>query len=197
MGTSGSRLRHSYVDRSDPVYETEFDNPEELDNWLLEGGLSAKIEKGVLILESRNLPDTERRNQDHLVYWLKQEIPADFLLEFTVRPQDRNKGLNIIFFNARGVNGESIFDPRLEARDGLFKSYTKGDLNSYHISYWSGGRGHANVRKNRGFQLVASGKDMITTGISKSFQKISLYKRSGHIRMAVDDIIAIRYEDDN
>jgi hypothetical protein len=104
--------------------------------------------------------------------------------------------LNIVFINARGINGENIFDPALAPRTGVFKQYHSGDLNSYHISYWAGDRGHANLRKNKGFALVASGNDLIRDAPEGSFQTIRVYKKGGLIRMMVDDVVSLAYDDD-
>lgn len=186
------------VDWKNPVYSTEFNKPQVLDDWKLEGGKQASIVDGKLVLESRSAPKgtDPKRNPNHLVYWLKKEMPADFLLEFTLKPLDRKFGLNIVFFNARGTSGQSIFDPSLQTRDGLFKQYYGGDLNNYHISYWAGDRGSSNIRKNRGFHLVGSGQDLVATGAKDAFQTVRLYKRGGVIRLMVDDVIVAAYDDD-
>ena len=63
----------------------------------------------------------------------------------------------LVFLNARAVNGANVFGPAFQSRTGVFKQYHSGDLNSYHISYWAAGRGFANLRKNHGFHLAASG----------------------------------------
>ncbi|NQU37221.1 MAG: DUF1961 family protein [Actinobacteria bacterium] len=159
------------VDREHPVYETTFDEEAVLEDWILEGGKRASISNGNLVLESEPREGKAPEDPNHLVFWLKEEMPADFLLEFTVRPQNRQDGLNIIFFNARGVNGASIFDPALQPRNGVFKQYHSGDLNSYHISYWAAGRGFANLRKNHGFHLATSGIDYIMSGKPREFQR--------------------------
>lgn len=177
------------VNWSNAVYQTTFDDPAELENWKLEGGKRMSVENGKLVLETTG-------EDDPLVCWLKAEAPADFLLEFTVRPQNRKQGLNIVFFNARGIHGESIFDPLLKPRDGTFKQYTQGDLNNYHISYWAAARGTAHVRKNPGFGQVANGKDLIAGAPADAFQVVRIYKRGGKIRLMVDDIIAVAYDDD-
>ena len=96
---------------------------------------------------------------------------------------------------SRGAS-ESIFDPALAPRDGLFKLYHSGDLNCYHISYWAAGRGTANCRKNRGFHLVAEGKDLVTDGPAGTFQTVRIYKRGGKIRCTVDDVLSVAYDDD-
>lgn len=188
----GKRFTPSEVDYSNIVYESSFDNQAVLDDWRLEGGKRMSIAEGNMVLESQ--PTDDDRN--HLVCWLRREVPADFLLEFTVRPQDRKKGLNIVFFNVRGVNGKSIFDPTLQERNGVFKQYHSGDLNNYHVSYWAGDRGFSNLRKNHGFHLVSSGKDYIIAGGPREFQTVQIYKRAEKIRVAVDGLIAVAFDDD-
>lgn len=183
------------VDWAHPVYTTTFDNDDALADWKMEGGRRMSIVDGRLVMESDPSGPKPAATDNHLVCWLTKEMPADFLLEFKVRPQDRTKGLNIVFFNARGLHGESIFDPALKPRSGIFAQYHSGDLNNYHISYWAGERGTANVRKNAGFQLVATGKDLVVRAPADAFQTIRLYKRGGTIRFIVDDVIAVAFDD--
>lgn len=155
-----------------------------------------RVIDGKLALESAEGSVRSEIGANHLVCWLTKEIPADFLLEFSVRPQNRKQGLNIVFFNARGLHGEGVFDSSLAPRNGLFKQYHSGDLNNYHVSYWAGDRGTANVRKNRGFHLVATGPDLIVQAPAEAFQTVRLYKRGGQIRLTVDDIVSVAYDDD-
>lgn len=191
---AGTRFVPEDVDWAHPVYTTSFDDPNELTQWKLEGGKRAAIEDGNLILEST--PPVEGEESDHLVFWRDQVFPADFLLEFTFRPQSREKGLAIVFFNARGIQGEGIFEPVLKPRHGVFKQYHSSDLNCYHISYWAGARGTANIRKNAGFNLVATGPDLVSPGPAGEFQKIRVYKKGGLIRLIIDDVISAAWDDD-
>ena len=101
------------VDWDHPVYKTSFDDCSALEDWKLEGGLRMSVTDGNLVLESRSGSTASEADADHLVCWLAREIPADFLLEFSVRPSNRKQGLNIVFFNTRGLGGESIFDAAL------------------------------------------------------------------------------------
>lgn len=188
----GKPFKPADIDYANPVYETSFDDEAVLRDWRLEGGKQMSIAEGKLVLQSE--PTSDDRN--HLVCWLTEEVPADFLLEFTVRPQNRKQGLNIVFFNARGVNGKSIFDPSLQKRNGIFKQYHSGDLNNYHVSYWAAERGFSNLRKNRGFDLVSSGKDYIIAGDPDAFQTVQIYKRGGKIRVMVDGLVAVAFDDD-
>lgn len=192
----GQRFAPGDINWAHPVYETTFDDASALGDWRLEGGRRMGIEDGKLVLESDAGGERPAPTDNHLVCWLAREMPADFLLEFSVRPRDRKRGLNIVFFNARGIGGESIFDPALQARNGLFAQYHSGDLNNYHISYWAGDRGTANLRKNKGFALVATGPDLLVGGPTEAFQTIRVYKKGGTIRMMVDDIISVAFDDD-
>jgi len=184
------------VDWKHPIYATRFEEPAVLKDWRLEGGQRMTVAGGHLVLESDPTSSRSDPEPNHLVCWLTREIPADFLLEFGVRPQDRRRGLNIVFFNARGLNGESIFAPSLHARNGLFPQYHSGDINNYHISYWTGGRGTSNLRKNRGFHLAAIGQERVENAPADRFQTIRVYKRGGMIRLTVDGRLALSYDDD-
>ncbi|MBC8356383.1 MAG: DUF1961 family protein [Planctomycetes bacterium] len=189
----GKRFVPLDVDFRHSVYEATFDHPDELKDWKLEGGDVARVtDDGNLLLKS----------EKHQVFWLTKQIPADFLLEFTVRPHDRKQGLNIVFFNTTGLNGEDIFKSPIKPRDGSFKQYWDGDLKSYHVSYWEGAGanagtrgGRANLRKNKGKVLIASGNDLITSGETGTFQTVRIYKRGGVIRVMVDDVVAVAYDD--
>ncbi|MBC8355988.1 MAG: DUF1961 family protein [Planctomycetes bacterium] len=190
----GKRFVPSDIDFGRPVYEALFDDPDELGDWKLEGGDVARVtDDGDLLLKS----------EKHQVFWLAKQIPADFLLEFTVRPHDRKQGLNIVFFNTTGLSGENIFKSPIKPRDGSFKQYWDGDLKSYHVSYWAGAGanagtrgGQANLRKNKGKTLIASGNDLITGGETGTFQTVRIYKRGGTIRVMVDDVVAVACDDD-
>lgn len=196
----GTKWTAEDVDQSQPVYQSSFDDAAALADWKLEGGKRASVVDGKLVLESKN-EGIPAENKNHLVCWLVKEMPADFLLEFSMRPRDRRDGLNIVFFNTRGVHGESIFDPSLAPRDGTFTQYHSGDLKNYHVSYWAsslenGPRNDANLRKNPGHKIVAVGKDLVTPAPADAFQTIRLYKRGGTIRLTVDDIASVAYDDD-
>lgn len=189
----GQRFVPDDVDWQRPVYASTFDDKAALKDWKLEGGRRMSIADGRLVLESH--ADREAK-EGHLVCWLTRELPADFLVEFKMRPRDRKDGLAILFFNTRGMRGENLFDPALAPRSGDFKQYHSGELNGYHVSYWAGERGTANIRKNKGFTLVATGPDLVVQAPAESFQTIRLHKRGGHIRLMVDDIVSVAFDDD-
>jgi hypothetical protein len=80
--------------------------------------------------------------------------------------------------------------PYLPFESGFFSA-------DYHISYWAGERGTANVRKNAGFRWVATGKDSVVLAPADAFQIVRLYKRGGRIRLTVDDVIEAAFDDDD
>ncbi len=184
------------IDRARAVYVATFDDPCVLADWRLEGGRRIAVEAGRLVLESDTTSLRSEARGNHLVAWLDREIPADFCLEFSVRPQNRRRGLNIVFFSTRGRSGRSIFDPSLTPRDGTFRQYHSGDLDGYHVSYWAGDRGSSHLRKNHGFHLLAEGPDLVADAPPDSFQRVRLYKRGGLIRLSVDGRIALEHQDD-
>ncbi|GHC05645.1 DUF1961 family protein [Cerasicoccus arenae] len=185
----------SEIDWEYPVYRSNFTDETVLGDWVLEGGESMQVIDGCFVLESEGL-QTRPAPGNHLVAWLKPEIPADFYLEFDFRPEDKSQGLAIIFFNTRGTQGEPVLDPDLAPRDGTFVQYHSGDLDGYHLSYWSGARKGVNLRKNHGFTLLGAGQDLIVADSTDEFQRVGLYKRGGTIRYFVDGELALEYVDD-
>ena len=195
--------------RLDAVYEADFSKPlkfireddlfsdgkrirkPEGVDWVLEGASQAWVEKGRLHLKN---------DPDHLVFWNLREFPADFLLEFGVSPADSNCGLAIVFFAARGLKGESIFDLGQPYRGGLFVKYTNGPLNSYHTSYWATSeegrpRGTAHIRKNTGFHMVAMGKDFVA-GQGPGPHRVRILKVGGKMQVEANGRISVAWEDD-
>jgi hypothetical protein len=130
--------------------------------------------------------------------WCPENFPENFIAEWDVQIVSKY-GLCIVFFAANGDNGKSIFDPSLAKRNGIFKQYHSGDINSYHISYYAatplGVRSMANMRKNKGFYLVANGPTGIEYG-DKSVHKIKLIKEGGHTQLAVNGKKIIDFTDD-
>jgi len=160
-------------------------------DWVLEGKASARIENGRLVLKN---------DPGHLVFWNTREFPANVLIEFGASPADSDQGLNIVFFAAKGRDGEGIFDLNQPMRDGDFKTYHSGAINCYHTSYWAvdpGGkaRGTAHIRKNSGFSLVAMGRDFVA-GQGAGPHRVRVLKLGNQITVEASGKIEIRWEDD-
>ena len=211
----------------DPVYETDFENPEEhkiVDeskelikdgerqplpegtDWVYEGVDKAWIEDGKLWIGSEDadlkFQEGLKRARYHSVLWNTREFPEDFLLEFTFT-QTRKTGLNIVFFAAKAgeeAGGGSIFKPGLPKRRGRFNNYTKGPIDSYHISYFAttprgNARGHSNMRKNSGFHLVAEGKDFISDIEDPGPHTVRVLKVGPEVTLEVNGKIALEWTD--
>lgn len=160
-------------------------------DWVLEGKAGARVEDGRLILKN---------DPDHLVFWNTREFPSNVLIQFDMSPADSNKGLNIVFFAARGRDGGSIFAPDQPMRDGVFKNYHSGALDCYHTSYWASNpdgtaRGTAHIRKNFGSNLVAMGRDFIV-GQGAGPHRVRVLKLGNRITVEADGKIEVRWEDD-
>ena len=164
--------------------------PESMD-WVLEGKATARVENGRLFLKN---------DSGHLVFWNTHEFPADVLIEFSVSPADSNKGLNIVFFAAKGRDGGNIFDLGQPMRDGDFKTYHSGAINCYHTSYWAvdpegAARGTSHIRKNQGFHIVAMGRDFIA-GQGSGPHRVRVLKLGNRITVEANGKIEVRWEDD-
>jgi hypothetical protein len=167
--------------------------PREFD-WVLEGPGSAWTERAVLHVT--NAPhQNEPGHPGHVVLWNTQIFPANFLLEFGFSPKDSNKGLAIIFFSATAKSGGDIFGLKQARRAGIFRNYHSGDINCYHTSFWAMPRKTANLRKNYGFHLVASGKDYIA-GQGPGPHKVRLLKVNGKIELETSGKLALSWQDD-
>jgi len=173
-------------------YSNSFLNADSLMDWKMEGQAEWKVENDGLHLYSP-------QQSKHHVLWCPISIPADFIAEWEAKNLNPEAGLCIIFFAACGKNGEDIFSEKLMPRKGIFKQYTQGDINNYHISYYANNpfekrRNQANLRKNIGFKKVQSGE----LGIPKSSTEVhhcKLISCKGRILFYVDQKKVIDWTD--
>ncbi len=175
------------------LLEDTFDKPWE-ENWVLEGPGILTQEDGRLRMQE---PDPEAEGANNVVLWHTQDFPRDFVAEWEFTPNEV-AGLCIVFFCAKGINGEDIFDEALAPRDGSFVGYINGDINSYHISYFRNTCGRSPncaLRKNVDFYRASAGYDYIPLEAGLT-SRITLVKRGAHIQFAVNDRICIDWVDD-
>jgi acetyl esterase len=162
-------------------------------DWQMEGPGDLEFQDGWMHMQSPG-------EAGHHVFWCPADFPASFIAEWEAQHMNSEWGLCIVFFAAMGAKGESIFDPELPPRDGTFRQYIRGAINSYHISYYANtpddpNRARANLRKNNMFALLQSGQEGIPTR-SDTGHRIRLVKQDGHIRLYVDDRKVIDHRDD-
>ncbi len=183
--------------RGETIYQCGFAVQDAVSNWVMEGEGSCSFDDGWMTIASTE-PDSEE-GRGNSVFWCPEDFPADFIAEWDIQPLSEH-GLCIVFFAAKGIRGESIFDPSLNERNGIFCQYTRGDINSYHISYYANTpfnprRATSNLRKNSGFHLVSAGPPGIPA-FSRDICHVALIKQSGRILLGVDGKKIIDYVDD-
>lgn len=185
--------------RGELIYERSLDSESDVRDWVMEGPGVVTFEEGWMRLYSGN-PDGADGRHGHFVYWPDVVLPEDFIAEWEIQFLDP-VGLNIVFFCATGRGGEDVFDPALAARDGDFRQYHSGDLNSYHASYFSNTPGHfgrntAHIRKNHGFFLVANGPVLIHAGNWAETHTVRVMKNGNRIELSVNGETSVEFTDD-
>jgi len=175
------------------IYDNPMSDKESLINWSMEGPGTTEFKDNWMHLYSPN-------EEGHHVLWCPDDIPGSFIAEWEVQNMETDAGLLILFFSAKGVKGEDIFDQSLKKRDGIFKGYTRSDINNYHISYYANGRDNpervvAHLRKNTSFNLVQNGEYGIPAN-SEAIHKVVLSKNDNKIIMTINDREVINWTDD-
>lgn len=181
------------VEKGKLLYKNAMSSEVALKDWKLEGPAVIEFEDDWMHMYS---PD----EKGHHVYWCPADFPANFVAEWELQNMEIDAGLCIVFFSAQGQNGLDIFDPSIKPRDGIFKKYTKSDINNYHISYYANGKDSrarevAHLRKNAGFDKVLVGEPGIPVH-STDIHKMRLVKKGNHITMSIDDREIINWLDD-
>ena len=113
----------------------------------MEGPGLTEFDDGWMNMKSRQ-PEGEN---GHIVYWCPRDFPDRLVAEWEMQVLSK-EGLCITFFAAEGRKGEDILSPTLPKRTGIFRQYTQGAINCYHISYFANtpsapGRITSNMRK--------------------------------------------------
>ena len=176
------------------VYSNSMASAKKIKDWVMEGPGKVECKAGWMHMFS---PEEE----GHHVLWCPVDFPKNFVAEWEAQDQELDAGLCIVFFAAKGLQGQSIFDTLLPKRTtGVFTNYTKGAMNNYHISYYANGkdnpqREYANLRKNKGFNLVLTGEMGIPV-TSTAVHKVTLVKQEGLINMFIDGRKIIDWTDD-
>jgi hypothetical protein len=177
------------------LYESTLGNSASLEGWVLEGPGFVTFREGWMEMSSTRPEGPE----GHIVHWCPSGFPDSYIAEWEVQPVS-NQGLCIVFFSAAGEGGEDIFDSVLAERSGIFDQYTRGDIVSYHVSYYANtpfnpGRTASHLRKNNHFYLVENGPPGIPPGSTESHH-IRLIKAGAHIQFLVDGRVMIDFVDD-
>ena len=182
------------------IYENPLSSESDVKDFLMEGSAAISFPRGRLRLESLIAADEGQKS--NFVFWCPEDFPADIRITWDFYPI-HEPGLCIMFFCAAGVSGGSIFDPALERRTGEYQQYHSGEINAYHISYfrrrWPEERAFhtCNLRKSKGFFLVAQGADPIPPVMDAAPPyHIAIEKAGGKISFFVNDLRVFEFDDD-
>ncbi|MCI3922602.1 YesU family protein [Paenibacillus sp. TRM 82003] len=182
------------------IYENSLRSEEDVRDFRLEGEAALSFPMGRMRME--NKLDAGEGQKSNFVLWCPETFPSDIFVTWDFWPI-REPGLCILFFSAKGRNGEDLFDERLAARTGVYDEYHHGDIDAYHVSYfrrkWDEERQFhtCNLRKSYGFHLVTQGADPIPgVADAKGPYRIGLRKQGGSIDFSVNDLTVFQWQDD-
>ena len=173
------------------LWEEKFDK--DLSNWVVEGPAIVEIRQRRLYIEPVAKKEGEVPMPGVLV-WHKEDLPETFKLEFDFTPKSR-AGFFLLFFSAKNLKGEDIFDPSLPERGGEFSKYVNGAIECYHISYRRGTQGNCNLRKNPGKTLVKSEPKGFYGEVDKTSHLV-LVKKGPEITLTADGKEIMHWIDD-
>lgn len=176
------------------IYENPMSSRQDVSDWVMEGA-------GVIEFRDNWMEMYSPKEKSHHVFLCPKDFPGSFIAEWDAQNLKTEAGLCIIFFSAKGNNGQDIFDPSFPKRDGTFTQYTKSKFfNCYHISYYANGRDNpgreiSHLRKNSGFWLVQEKEPGIPVK-STAVHHLKLVKDGARIVMYIDDRKIIDWLDD-
>jgi hypothetical protein len=184
----------------DCLYDNPLREMADVKDFRLEGEAAVSFPLGRMRLENRR--DPSEGQQSNFVFWCNRDFPSDIAVSWDFWPI-REPGLCILFFAAKGRQGEDIFDPGLAPRTGVYDQYHHGDINAYHVSYFRRRYEEerafhtCNLRKSYGFHMVEQGADPIpSVSDCRSPYHVSMYKYREHIRFYINDLLVFHYRDD-
>ncbi len=182
------------------IYENPLASEEDVKGWILEGKAKISFDNGCMRLE--NAMSAENGQKANYVFWCDREFPDNIMITWNFKPV-REPGLAIMFFAAKGRNGEDLFDGNLQKRTGEYPLYHHGDINAFHVSYFRRKEPDerqfhtCNLRKSYGFNLVAQGADPIPdVADCADFYRMKIVKRTDRVEFYVNDLMSFAYDDD-
>ncbi|MCD8129878.1 MAG: YesU family protein [Lachnospiraceae bacterium] len=189
-GLSGGKL----------IYENPLSCEKDIEDFVLEGRAAISFPEGKMRLE--NAMAAENGQKANYVLWCPEEFPADVCIEWDFRPL-REPGLAMMFFAAKGRNGEDLFDEGLAKRTGEYPQYHHGDINAFHISYFRRKEPDerafhtCNLRKSYGFYLTSQGGDPIPdVEDAQGFYRIGVVKKGPDVFFYINELEIFHFADD-
>jgi len=193
-------MRKYGMELGSPLYENPLASAEDISGFILEG--KAKLTFPERKLRMENALSSEEGQKANYVLWCPEEFPEDVLVEWEFMPI-KEPGLCILFFAAKGRNGEDIFDERLAKRTGEYIQYHHGDINAFHVSYFRRKEPDerafhtCNLRKSYGFHLVAQGGDPVPDAdeVTRPYT-CAVLKKGNMVKFFIDELEVFHFTDD-
>lgn len=182
------------------IYENPLSCEEDIRDFILEGSAVITFPEGRMRME--NARSDKEGQKANYVLWCPEEFPSDVRIEWDFFPI-KEPGLCMMFFAAKGRNGEDLFDEGLSVRTGEYPQYHHGDINAFHISYFRRKEPDerafhtCNLRKSYGFYLTAQGGDPIPDADeAKGPYHIAVEKKENQIVFYINELEIFCFEDD-
>lgn len=182
------------------LYENCLKGKQDIEGFILEG--KGEIWFQDECMHMKNGISSELGQKANYVLWCPEVFPDNIRIEWEFRPLT-DKGLCILFFAAKGRNGKDLFDNSLQVRTGEYVQYHSGDIDAFHVSYYRRKEADerafhtCNLRKSKGFYLVAQGADPIPESAeAKDFYQIAVEKKGNRVTFSVNDLQVFEYTDD-
>jgi len=168
----------------------------ESENWAVEKFERDEVDIGWS--ENRMIVNT-KKGVDGVMVWCKEKLPENFMLEYDFTPVSKS-GFFLMFFCVEKKDGSDILN-QIDSqftKYSLFEKYTRGDINSYHISYRRNDNPTCNLRKNPGQQNGVLLKQQTLSWILSAGQThhVVLQRSGGHISLEIDRQEFMNFTDD-
>ncbi len=183
------------------LYKNSLSSEEDIAEYHLEGDACITFPRGIMRMENAYERDKEKGLHANFVLWCDRNFPDDIAVSWNFKPLT-DAGLAMFWIASRGRNGEDIFSPQLEQRDGDYSQYNHGDINALHASYYRRnpaeiGFRTCNLRKSHGHNLVClAGDPLPDAKYATKPYRIEVTKSGQHFRFSIDDIEIYHWVDD-
>ncbi len=183
------------------IYTNTLAGEKSVEDWVREGEVLTKTWQNKLLLENKLDPE-EYGDHAHWVLWCPVEIPDKVVIKWEFYPI-KEPGLCMLFFAARGRNGEDLFDKSLPERTGYYPQYHSGAINALHLSYFRHKHPDerafrtCNLRKSNGFHLVTQAADPlppVDDAVSPYLMQLVKYEQ--YVQFSINNMVILEWKDD-
>lgn len=193
------KLFYKKYDEVKTIYENTLSSQSDVKGFVLEGVADISFPNDRLRIE--NTLDPSLKQKANLVYWCPEDFPDNVAISWDFYPI-KEPGLCILFFSAKGKNGEDLFSESLKKRSGDYKQYHHGDINALHVSYFRRNKKTrdfqlCNLRKSYGHNMVIQGPDPIPcVEYAKPPYNIRVVKYGPIVELYINDLQIFEWHDD-